>query len=111
MDATVICLPTHEILDWPTFHKVFQSTLGFPAFYGNNMDAWIDCMTYIDSSAECMTKINVLPGQYLILRIDDANSFRRRCPEQFQALIDCSSFVNRRRTESGDLPVIGLLFV
>jgi RNAse (barnase) inhibitor barstar len=108
MNAAVICLPTHEILDWPTFHKVFQSTLGFPSFYGNNMDAWIDCMTYINSPAACMTKINVLPGQCIILRVDDVNGFSRRCPEQFRALIDCSALVNRRRIETGDEPVIAL---
>ena len=41
-------LETQQIRDWETFHSVCQQNLGFAAFYGRNMNAWIDCLTYLD---------------------------------------------------------------
>jgi RNAse (barnase) inhibitor barstar len=33
-------------IDGPaSFHEAFASALGFPSWYGRNMDAWIDCMS------------------------------------------------------------------
>ncbi len=36
------------ITDWGTFHDTFAQALGFPDFYGRNMNACIDCLTYED---------------------------------------------------------------
>jgi hypothetical protein len=110
MDAQVISLPTERITDWQTFHEVFKLTLGFPAFYGRNMDAWIDCLTSVDSPEDGLTTITVAHGQLLVLRVDNAGNFKGRCPEQFEALIECSTFVNTRRIEMGEPPVLALLF-
>ena len=44
----VIEVPASQINDWDTFHDTFAQTLGFPDFYGRNMNAWIDCLTYAD---------------------------------------------------------------
>jgi len=46
MKTMVITIPADQIKDWDSFH--FQATVGFPDYYGRNMDAWIDCMTHID---------------------------------------------------------------
>lgn len=43
MQVEVRAIPLDEIEDWPTFHDVFQRTMGFPDFNRRNMDAWIDC--------------------------------------------------------------------
>jgi hypothetical protein len=37
-----------KITDWDSFHDCFSGMLGFPGFYGRNMDAWNDCMTCLD---------------------------------------------------------------
>jgi len=68
MDLLLVTIPVEKIKDWPSFHRVFQDTLGFPAFYGRNMNAWIDCMTYVDSPETGMTSVNVQPGQMLGLQ-------------------------------------------
>jgi hypothetical protein len=73
------------------------------------MDAWIDCMTSVDTPADGLSSVTVAPGNVLVLRIDDPFSFRQRCPEQYDALMECSGFVNLRRTEVGEEPVIALL--
>jgi RNAse (barnase) inhibitor barstar len=110
MEPLVITVPVEHITDWPSFHDVFQRSFGFPDFYGRNMDAWIDCMTSLDTAEDGLTTVWVKTGQILILRIDDPFDFRRRCPEQYEALIECSAFVNFRRVEVGEPPVLALLF-
>lgn len=109
METTAVSIPVDAITDWPSFHDVFQRVLGFPDFYGRNMDAWIDCMTSVDAADDGLTKVTVKPGGLLVLRIDDTFNFRRRCPEQFDALIECCAFVNFCRTDGGDAPVLALL--
>jgi RNAse (barnase) inhibitor barstar len=91
------------------FDDVFQRALGFPSFYGRNMDAWIDCKTSVDAAADGLTTVRVLPGEILILEIGDPLYFRSRCPEQYAALIECSAFVNFRRREVGEPPVLALM--
>jgi hypothetical protein len=88
---------------------VFQAVFGFPAFYGRNMNAWIDCMTYLHDSPSGMARICVDPGQLVAFRIDDAPDFQRRCPEQYEALIECTAFVNYRRIDLGGQPVLALI--
>jgi RNAse (barnase) inhibitor barstar len=109
MQTTVVIVPVDRIADWDSFHSVFKETLGFPDFYGRNMDAWIDCMTYVDDPPSGMTAIFVSKGDLLTLRIDNASDFQKRCPEQYAALIECTAFVNYRRTEVGEAPILSLL--
>ncbi|MDQ1191948.1 hypothetical protein QE419_000714 [Brevundimonas vesicularis] len=109
MNTTIVSIPTNLISDWPSFHKVFAEVLGFPPFYGANMDAWIDCMTYADDPEARMLARPVRPGELLTLQIDDTSNFAVRCPEQFKALLECIAFVNYRRVEIGGGPVLSLL--
>jgi len=55
MQVVTVAIPTDEIQYWPTFHDVFQRVMGFPSFYGRNMNAWIDCMTSLDCPKDGMT--------------------------------------------------------
>lgn len=109
MQTTVISVPTENIFDWDSFHDVFKAALGFPDFYGRNMNAWIDCLTCADDGDAGMMSPTVAGGELLTLRIDDAASFKSRCPDQYDALIDCTSFVNFRRVAVGSEPVLALL--
>lgn len=106
-----VTIPVEKIADWPSFHDIFQRELGFPDFYGRNMNAWIDCMTSVDTPSDGMTTVTVQPGEILVLRIDEPFEFRRHCPEQYDALVECTAFVNFRRVEVGEHPVLALLFV
>ena len=108
METKIVAVPVDQINDWPTFHEVFQRAFGFPEFYGRNMDAWNDCMTSLDTPEDGMSTVTVPRGGLIILAIDRADDFKRRCPEQYDALIECSAFVNHRRVEIGAQPVIAL---
>jgi hypothetical protein len=48
-------LPEDRINDWHSFHEVSKEVFGFPSFYGMNMDAWIDCLTYLDDGMSRFT--------------------------------------------------------
>jgi barstar (barnase inhibitor) len=109
MQTTVVVIPVEQITSWDSFHTVFQAALGFADFYGRNMDAWIDCMTHLDDPPSGMTSVSVGAGDLVALRIDDAPDFQRRCPEQYEALIECTAFVNFRRIELGGKPILTLI--
>ena len=109
MRTTVIQVPTDEIVDWATFHTVFKRVLGFPSYYGRNMNAWIDCLTYVDDEDSGMTDPFIMPGDLMTLQLKDVADFKERCPEQYDALIECTAFVNYRRVETGGNPVLTLM--
>ncbi len=90
MDQLIVTIPVEKIADWPSFHDVFSQALGFPDFYGRNMDAWIDCMSSIDAPEDSLSTVTIAPGHILLLRIDNPLEFKKRCPEQYDALVECS---------------------
>ncbi len=107
---TVVEIDTTKIDGWDSFHDVFVEALGFPSFYGRNMDAWIDCMTSIDAPEDRMTRVHAPKGGVAVLSLSDATGFAARCPEIYGAIIECSAFVNYRRMETGEPPVLALSF-
>ena len=107
---TVVEIDTAKILDWDSFHDVFKESMGFPDFYGRNMDAWIDCMTYLDEPETGMTSVHAPPDGILVLSLSDATDLASRCPDIYDAIVECSAFVNYRRMEPGGRPVLSLSF-
>jgi hypothetical protein len=109
MQSKIVALPTKDISDWSSFHEVFATVFGFPDFYGRNMNAWIDCMTYVDDLGAGMSTVTVAADELLVLSVADAPDFKMRCPEQYEALLECAAFVNYRRAEAGRRPSIALM--
>ncbi len=105
----IVVVPVSQIHDWESFHDTFAATLGFPDFYGRNMNAWIDCLTYRDQN-DGMASVNVHEGDVLTLQLDEGRAFASRCPELYAAIVECAAFVNWRRTEMGLRPLIALSF-
>jgi hypothetical protein len=99
-----------QIVGWDSFHDIFAETFGFPGFYGRNMDAWNDCMTCLDDPGAGMTSLHVSSGDVVVLCISGAKDFKKRCPEIYDALIECSSFVNYRRIDQGSPAILALSF-
>jgi len=105
-----ILIEGKRISDWNSFHDTFAEALGFPSFYGRNMDAWIDCMTDLDDPEAGMTSTHITRGDVIVLCISAVGAFKKRCPEIYDALVECSAFVNNRRIEMGDPAVLALSF-
>jgi len=99
-----------RIIDWESFHDMFAESFGFPCFYGRNMDAWIDCMTYLDDPDARMSSMHVRSGDVVVLCISAVTDFKKRCPEIYDALVECSSFVNYRRIERDDPAILALSY-
>ena len=107
---SVVRLDCDRITNWESFHAVFAEVFGFPGFYGGNMNAWIDCMIYLDEPGAGMSAVNVPAGGVVTLHLDGVDKFASRCPEQYAALIECAGFVNWRRSSTGEAAVLALAF-
>lgn len=112
MSRNVVTIDLDRIVDWESFHSVFAEALGFPDFYGRNLDAWIDCMTSIDDpGGGAITRVTVRPGEMLTLHLDGMESLAVRCPDIHRSLLDVVAFVNWRRIKDGEGPVLALAYV
>lgn len=109
MNAPLVQIDCSKITNRDTFHNLFRDTLGFPDFYGRNMDAWIDCMTSLDED-DGMTSIVIKPGEVLTLQLDHYKDFKSRCPDLLNDLIECSAFVNWRRIDTDEPAILALSF-
>jgi len=106
----VVRIPTPQITDWNSFHRVFAEVMGFPEFYGHNMSAWIDCMTSLDLPEDKMSKIHCTPPDVVVLHLENAKAFREHHRELYDAIVEGSAFVNHRRIEAGESAVLALAF-
>lgn len=106
----IVRIDTAQIVDAASLHDVFAAAFGFPDYYGRNMDAWIDCMTYLDDPEAGMTTVHAPPGGVVTVVLDDVAGFARRCPREYAALVECAAFVNWRRIERGAPAVLALAF-
>ena len=88
-----IKIDSKEIKDWDSFHNIFAKTFEFPYYYGKNMDAWIDCM-------------DELVNEITLLDLGDCSELNIKCPDIVEAILDCSAFVNYRKLESKETPVL-----
>ncbi len=92
-----VVIAANRITDWESFHDVFSECVGFPDYYGRNMDAWIDCMG----------DENVI-GDFIHLRIEGMDDLKKRDSDIYEAILECSAMVNYRLTENGGNPVLAL---
>lgn len=107
--ATVTVQGT-ALLDWPGFHAEMARAFGFPPSYGANLDAWIDCLTYLDEPAAAMTTVHAPPGGVVSLVLEDVDVVAVGAPAIFAALVDGVADVNERRRERGAGPVLTLAY-
>ena len=99
----------NRIKNWDDFHDVFYEAMGFPGFYGRNMDAWIDCLSYIDDPEAGMSKIIINCGETLELELNGMSQFGDQNPEILYELLLCSGFVNERFIDSGSNTRISII--
>jgi RNAse (barnase) inhibitor barstar len=100
-----------KILSWNAFHSYFQKKLGFPDFYGRNMNAWIDCMGDLDKPEHGMTtNFSVRKGEYLVVHLANIDELKVKAHDIYISLLECSAHINNRRISSGEPPLIFLAF-
>jgi RNAse (barnase) inhibitor barstar len=100
-----------RVHDWDSFHAEFARALGFPEFYGGNMNAWEDVMSDLSKpDVVGMTKLEVPKGEDLVLVLRGGEELRTAHPEIFGALVDATAHVNRLKlTIAGATRLLWLL--
>jgi hypothetical protein len=101
-----VTLDGRAITDWESFHDVSAQTFGFPEFYGRNLNAWIDCMTYLDDG---MSRFNLPAQEDLLIRVAHSDMFRDAAGDQFRGFLDAVIAVNRGSVEAGGQPRLVLV--
>ena len=94
-----IRINTDLIDGWSSFHQLFKMAIGFPEYYGANMDAWVDCMTNLDDPTSGMTRNSVKPGQTIIIELINADKFKTNHQDIYFALLESVAYVNSRKIE------------
>ena len=87
MASTIVEIDARQITDWASFHDVFDKVMGFPDFYGRNMDAWIDCMTSLDDPDDGLTSVHAPSGGVLVLHVEHIGDLANRCPDIYEAIV------------------------
>ena len=80
-----------RLKNWKTFHSEFKKEMGIPYYYGENMNAWIDC-------------VDELSYEPTILQIENGKYLKENVPELFNTILECGAFVNYRKIEVGEKP-------
>ncbi|WP_223789571.1 barstar family protein [Marinicella meishanensis] len=88
-----------KITNWESFHDTFFEKLNFPTYYGRNMDAWIDCVTEI-----------VENNELLLFNITGIKGLKQNNPDIYEAINECSAFVNYRLFKNGDQTALALSY-
>jgi hypothetical protein len=105
----VVTLSTEHITDWETFHAECARVFGFPQFYGRNMNAWIDCLSYLHDN-DGMCRVVLAPDDHILsVRVRNFKQFSARLPDICDALLTYTASVNWRYSESGEYTRIALI--
>ena len=113
MFASIVKIEGKNINDWESFYSEFNRVFKFPEWFqakSGTMDGWVDFMSSLNDPDDKLTKLHCEKGKILTVQIEDAAELKKRCPEQFEALVECAAFVNWRLIEIGEDPVIALSY-
>jgi hypothetical protein len=103
-----VTIDTKAIKDWDSLHTVCKKAFGFPDFYGRNGNAFIDCLSDLDSD-DGITRFVLYRGETLTVELPGAYEFAGRAPEQAVALLAWIGAANARYVENGKPPRLALL--
>lgn len=101
-------LDLSPIKDWPSFHDESARAFGFPEFYGRNMNAWIDCLSYLPEG-DGMSAFHLGENEMLTVFLPGFERFSREHGEICSALLECVAFVNGRYVVAGDIPRLAVV--
>jgi len=96
------------LTDWPAFHAASKTAFGFPDFYGANLDAWVDCLSYLRDD-DAMAAVRLRPDEVLDIEVLHAATLRRQAPDILATLESCVAMINERYADYGEKPALRLL--
>ena len=102
---TSVTIDGAAITDWQTFHAQSKVVFGFPGFYGDSMDAWIDCLSYLRDD-DGMSTIRLGPDDVLQIDILHADAWRAAQPDMLDEVLYCIAGINERYEDYGEPPAL-----
>ena len=96
------------IAGWDSFHDESKRAFGFPEFYANTMDAWVDCMSYLRDE-DGMTRFRLKPNEVLEIVVKDSAAMRDKAPDLLEELTFCVAGINERYEDYGEKPALVLV--
>jgi RNAse (barnase) inhibitor barstar len=105
---TTVRINGDAIKDWTSFHAECKNAFGFPDFYGNTMDAWVDCLSYLRDE-DGMSSIHLQPEETLQIELINADAMRKRAPEILEEMGFCIEGINERYEDYGEKPALVLV--
>jgi RNAse (barnase) inhibitor barstar len=98
------------LTDWDAFHTISQEVFGFPVFYGRNISAWIDCLSYLRDE-DSMSSIRLGDDELLSIELSHSDLVLQRFPELIEELQFCVEMINERYDDYGEKPALRLLLL
>jgi RNAse (barnase) inhibitor barstar len=95
------------IKDFAAFHAECKVAMGFPDTYGNTMDAWVDCLSYLRDD-DSMSKFRLKPNEVLEIVIKDTQAMKAAVPDILEELSYCVAGLNERYEDYGEKPALKL---
>ena len=95
------------IADAAGFHAECKRAFGFPEFYGNSMDAWVDCLSYLRDE-ENMTRFRLKPNEVLDIIVTGADAMKAKVPDLLEEVAYCVAGINERYEDYGEKPALRL---
>ncbi|WP_348693855.1 barstar family protein [Duganella fentianensis] len=95
------------ITDFASFHAACKAALGFPDTYGNSMDAWVDCLSYLRDE-DSMSKFRLKPNEVLEIVIKDGAAMQAAVPDILEEVTYCVAGINERYEDYGEKPALKL---
>ncbi|MEO8600900.1 MAG: barstar family protein [bacterium] len=92
------------------FHTESQRVFGFPDFYGRNMNAWVDCMSYLRDD-ENMSHFHLKPDEVLRIEVAHSAVLRAQAPEILDDLAFCIEAINDRYVDYDEKPALELILL
>jgi hypothetical protein len=106
----IIRIDARRLSDSAALHATMSEAFGFPDWYGRNLDALVDCLAHLDDPKAGMSRVQVFPGQVALLALDHVDDPDQPRSEPLRKLLDVVAFVNWRRLEMGQPPVLALAY-
>ncbi|MNR78087.1 Barstar (barnase inhibitor) [compost metagenome] len=103
----IVHLNGASITDWAGFHSACKAEFGFPDFYGHNMDAWVDCLSYLRDE-DGMSKFRLKPAEKLQIIVDHADILQKTAPDILEEVAFCIEGINERYADYGENPALEL---
>jgi hypothetical protein len=96
------------VKDWPSFHAESVRAFGFPQFYGHNMDAWIDCLSYL-ADGDGMSAFHLGEDEMLTVALLGFERFSQEHSDICSAFLECIACANGRYTVAGGIARIAVV--